>query len=68
MLSGAHTTANVAPPVVRVVTSHGGFDWGDAGIGAGAALVLLAIGLTGTRAATNSRKRHTREQRAIVTN
>ena len=68
VLSGAHTTANIAPPVVRVVASHGGFDWGDAGIGSGAALVLLGVGLTGTRATTNSRRRHTREQRAIVTN
>ncbi len=63
-----HGTANPAPTVVRVVTQSGGFDWRDAGIGAGAALVLLGIGLTATRAATTSRRRHTREQRAIVTN
>jgi hypothetical protein len=63
-----HGTASPAPTVVRVVTHAGGFDWGDAGIGAGAALVLLGIGLTATRAATNGRKRHTRERRAIVTN
>ena len=60
-------TANPAPAVVRVVTHSGGFDWGDAGIGGAAALVLLGIGLTAARAATNSRRRHTREQRAIVT-
>ena len=63
-----HVTASPAPAVVRVVTHSGGFDWGDAGMGAGAALVLLGIGLTATRAATNSRRRHTREQRAIATN
>jgi hypothetical protein len=63
-----HGTASPAPTVVRVVTHSGGFDWGDAGIGAGTALVLLGIGLIGTRAATNSRRRHTPEQRAIVTN
>ena len=61
-------TASPAPTVVRVVTHSGGFDWGDAGIGAAAALVLLGVGLTAARAATNSRRRHTREQRAIVTN
>ena len=62
-------SAAVAPPrVVRVATHTSGFDWGDAGIGAGASLLLLAIGLTGARAATTSRKRQTREQRAIVTN
>jgi hypothetical protein len=63
-----HGNATPAPTVVHVVTHSGGFDWGDAGIGAAAALVLLGIGLTATRAATNSRRRHTREQRAIATN
>ena len=61
-------TASPAPAVVRVVTHSGGFDWGDAGIGAGTALVLLGIGLTAACAATTSRRRHTRKQRAIVTN
>jgi hypothetical protein len=63
-----HGTASPAPTVVRVVTHPGGFDWGDAGIGAAAALALIGIGLIATRAATTSRRRHTREQRAIVTN
>jgi hypothetical protein len=63
-----HDTASLAPTVVRVVPHSGGFDWGDAGIGAAAALVLLGIGLAATRAATTGRRRHTREQRAIVTN
>ena len=64
----AHGTASPAPTVVRVVTHSGGFDWGDAGIGAAAALVLIGIGLIATRAATTSRRRHTRKQRAIVVN
>ena len=63
----ADSAAFTPPRVVRVATHSSGFDWGDAGIGAGASLVLLAIGLAGARAATKSRKRHTREQRAIVT-
>jgi hypothetical protein len=50
-----------------VATQSSGFDLGDAAIGAGASLVLLALGLAGTHVATSSRKRHTRDQRAIVT-
>lgn len=38
--------------IVRVVAPQRGFDWGDAGIGAGSTLILIAIGLAGTRAAT----------------
>lgn len=63
----AFSAAFTPPRVVRVVTHSSGFAWRDAGIGAGAALLLLAIGLTGARAATSSRKRHTRDQRAIAT-
>jgi len=64
----AYSTAGNPPRVVRVITHHGGFDWGDAAIGAGATLILLGIGFAGTRAATNGRRGQTREQRAIVTN
>jgi len=66
--SRAHLTAGSPPTVVRVVTRDGGFDCGDAGIGAGAALILLAIGFAGTRAATNGRRRYHREERGMVTN
>jgi hypothetical protein len=44
-----------SPVVIRVV-HHGGFDWGDAGIGAGGALVLLSLGFAGTT--LSSRRRH----------
>lgn len=59
----------LSPSVPRTTTAadNGGFNWGDAGAGAGASLVLLAIGLAGARVATNSRKRHAREQRVVVT-
>jgi hypothetical protein len=53
---------------VPVVGSRDGFDWGDAGIGAGAMLVLLGIALAGTLVATNARTGHTRAQRAVATN
>jgi hypothetical protein len=66
-LPDTHTTASTAPHAVRVVAPDS-FDWGDAGIGAGASLALFGIALVGARAATNGRRRHTREQRAIVTN
>jgi hypothetical protein len=57
---------NTPATIVRVVAPGGGFDWGDAAIGAGAALVLVGIGLAGTRAAPNSRRRHVRQQRATA--
>ena len=65
VLSTAYNTASTPATVVRVAPG-GSFDWGDAGIGAGAALVLLGIGLAGSRAATDSRKRHPRERRATA--
>jgi hypothetical protein len=57
-----------SPTIVRVVASDGGFNWADAGVGAGGALVLVGLGLAAASAATNGRRRHPREQRAIVTN
>jgi hypothetical protein len=43
---------------VRVVEVPGtGFDWGDAGIGAGAALALTAIGVGGALALGSRRQR-----------
>jgi hypothetical protein len=47
-------------------STNRGFDWGDAGIGAGASLLLLGIGLAGLRAATNRRTRRIREKRAMA--
>jgi hypothetical protein len=56
-----------AQPTTVRVTSGGGFNWGDAGIGAGACALLLGIGLAGTRAAAKGRKRHPAERRTIAT-
>jgi hypothetical protein len=56
-----------SPAIVHVVAPNGGFDWGDAGIGAGGALILVGLGLAATRAATNGRRRNPRDQRAIAT-
>jgi hypothetical protein len=38
----------------------GGFDWGDAGIGAGVGFALAMIGIGGVRATARGRGRHTR--------
>jgi hypothetical protein len=48
--------------VVRVVAPDGGFDWGDAGIGAGSMLALTLSGLGGVLAATNRRSRQKQDQ------
>ena len=61
-LSSAYKTASIPPTVVRVVTHSDGFDWGDAGIGAGGTLALTLIALGGVLAATNRRSRQTPDQ------
>jgi hypothetical protein len=40
---------------VRVVTHSNGFDWGDAAIGAGVAIVLILIAVGGVRVSANRR-------------
>ena len=47
VLSSTSNTAGTPRTVVRVVTNDGGFDWGDAGIGAGGLLALTLIGFGG---------------------
>jgi hypothetical protein len=59
---GSSTGSTVA---LRTVPDRG-FDWGDAGIGAGASLVLLGVGLAGARVATTSRTRRIREKRTMA--
>jgi hypothetical protein len=49
-----------APTVVRVVSPATGFDWGDAGIGAGSALALMTLLIGGVLSATALRRRATR--------
>lgn len=62
----AATHAERPATILRVVAPNDSFNWTDAGIGAGAVLVLAAFGLAGARG-VRSRKRHGREQRAIAT-
>jgi hypothetical protein len=42
------------------VASHSGFDWGDAGIGAGAAILVFTVVLYGAFMVNNRRRRGTR--------
>jgi hypothetical protein len=53
-ISVADTTTR--PAVVRINSADGGFHWRDAGVGAGAILVLTAIGMGGTYTVTNVRR------------
>jgi hypothetical protein len=79
-IAAAHSSVPVGPnpdqqaagspsrATVHVSASNPGFDWDDAGIGAGATVLLLGVGLAGTRVATSTRKRRTRQERTIVAN
>jgi hypothetical protein len=53
---------SVRPPSAPAPSS--GFDWGDAGIGAGSMLALTLIGVGGTLVASNRRGRHTQRRQA----
>jgi hypothetical protein len=62
------TVPNHAPAITESVRPHpvasgGGFDWGDAGIGAGSAFALTIVALGGALAVTN-RRRHSQHQPA----
>jgi len=59
-ISGSASTPGTAPSVVRVVDvpTDSGFDWGDAAIGAGAAVALGMIAAGGAIATVNLRRSH----------
>jgi hypothetical protein len=54
------------PVVVRVNTPNGGFDWGDAGIGAASGLGLSILGLAGALTLSKRRPHRTRRSRAAT--
>ena len=54
----SQTSAASTPTIVRISSLAGGFDWGDAGIGA-AGLVLSVIGIGGAFAVSQRRSRRT---------
>lgn len=53
----------VAPVVVRVSTPNGGFDWGDAAIGAAGTLGIVILALAGAIAVTQRRAGETGDER-----
>jgi len=53
-------TPATPPTVVRVIANDGGFDWADAGIGAGGGIALSMIAAGGALVASQRRNRHTR--------
>lgn len=59
-----YSTANAPSTAVRIITHGGGFDWGDAGIGAAGILALTLIALGGAFTATHRRNHRTRDQHA----
>lgn len=58
-VTGPATVPATPPTIVRVNASNGGFDWGDAGIGAGGGFALAMIGLGGALLASQRRERRT---------
>ena len=62
-VAGSGLDSSGQSPVQTVTSSSGGFDWGDAGIGAAAMLTLLSLG---TGALLVSRRG--RERRPATTN
>jgi len=62
--TNAYKTA-ATPGIVAVTTSPGGFDWGDAGIGAAAGFALAMLGLAATLLISGRRQRHDRHTTAL---
>jgi hypothetical protein len=52
-------------PVIVRVAAPGGFDWGDAGIGAAGGIALSMVGLGGALAMAQNRARRTRRTTAL---
>lgn len=61
--SSAHDTARI-PPAGGPVTDSAGFHWGDAGIGAGAMLALIVLGLAGALTVTRRRNQPIHDKRS----
>jgi hypothetical protein len=61
--SGSNGDPLVAPVVVRVSTPSGGFDWGDAGIGAAGTLGIVILALAGALAVMQRRAGGTGDER-----
>jgi hypothetical protein len=51
--------------VVRITSPDGGFDWGDAGIGAAGGVAIAMLGLGGALAVSQRRPRRTRQTTSL---
>jgi hypothetical protein len=64
--AGAIATKVLAPQaVVRVQVPQGGFDWGDAGIGAAGGVALAMLGLGGALVVSQQRPRRNRQTSSL---
>ena len=64
--AGAIATKALAPQaVVRVQVPQGGFDWGDAGIGAAGGVALAMLGLGGALVVSQQRPRRNRQTSSL---
>jgi hypothetical protein len=60
------TPSSAAPTVIHVAAPSGGFDWGDAGIGAGGTLTLITAAAGGAIAIGNRRGRRQADRPATT--
>jgi hypothetical protein len=58
--------ATAPPAVVRLQAPAGGFDWGDAGIGAAGGIALSMLGLGAALVVSQNRARRTRGSRGTT--
>ncbi len=63
---GGYGSVSVPPVVVRVTAPNGGFDWGDAGIGAAGAVGLLLVALGGALTVSRHRERQARSSARVA--
>jgi hypothetical protein len=64
---GGYGPINTPATVVRVLAHDGGFDWGDAGIGAAGGLGLALVGLGGVFAISQQRQARRSKRSAAIT-
>jgi hypothetical protein len=64
--NGGYGPAVVRSVVVPVARPKGGFDWGDAGIGAAAAIGLAMLGVAGAFALSQRRARRSGRSTALI--
>jgi hypothetical protein len=63
----ANYTTTSAPRTVRIVSHNGGFDWGDAGVGAAGGLGLAILGVGGAFAVSQQRRTRRSKGSAAIT-